>query len=177
MPRPRRPRADRQTPLAVSYLRRAGRGRLADGRLVLWSVAEGSRGRRWRWTVTSGEGTLDHVGLIELDTSGRFVRLELEAAAGMLTFHPADDGLTAHGNVVRADRVDPTTSPWTADAGIRIARDPFASALLETGGRVVVFAADLTLSPGDPMAERGGPDMDERGIPQLIDAAEWPLEV
>lgn len=161
----------------MSYLRRAGRGRILDGRLVTWSVAEGGRGRRWRWTVATGEGTLEHVGLIELDTSGRFVRLELETAAGMLTFHPANDGLTAHGNVVRAELVEPIMVPWTSDTGVRIVGDPFASALLASRGRLVTIAPDLTLSVGDPTEDRDGPELDERGVPRLIDPAEWPLEV
>lgn len=160
----------------MGYLRRAGRGRIGDGRVVTWSVAEGGRGRRWRWTVLAGEGTLEHAGLIELDASARFARLEIESAAGMLTLHPADDGLTAHGNVVRRDRVDPIAVPWTADAGIRLDRDPFASALLGAGGEQVVIGADLKVSLGESGAEARRLPLDERGVPRLNDATEWPLE-
>lgn len=39
-----------------AWLRRAGRGRLPDGREILWSVAEGGRGRRWRWVLEGGNG-------------------------------------------------------------------------------------------------------------------------
>lgn len=161
----------------MGYLRRAGRGRLSDERLVTWSVAEGVRGRRWRWTVGAGEGILGHAGLVELDPGSRFVRLELETAQGMLTFHPADDGATAHGNVVRRDRVDPIALPWAADTGIWIDGDPFASALLRAGRWSVVVAADLTISGGELIVERDVPSLDDRGIPRLVDAEEWALEV
>lgn len=166
----------------MGYLRRAGRGGLDDGRLVAWSVAEGMRGRRWRWTVLAAEGILEHAGLIELDASGRFARLELETAAGMLTLHPAGDGATAHGNVVRTDRVDPLHVIWKVDTAIRIEWDPFASGLL-VGGAVtaIAIAADLTVSVrasiGDALAGPTLPDLDGRGIPRLGDAIEWPLEV
>lgn len=149
---------------------------------MVWSVAEGARGRRWRWTIVAGEGTLEHAGLIELDASGRFARLELETAAGMLTLHPADDGETAHGNVVRADRVDPLHVIWHVETAIRVERDPFASALLVGGaGTAIAVAADLTVSirasVGDALAGPTPPDLDGRGIPRLGDAIEWPLEV
>lgn len=149
---------------------------------MAWSVAEGTRGRRWRWTVVSGEGTLEHAGLIELDGSGRFARLEFETAAGMLTLHPAGDGATAHGNVVRPDRIDPLQVPWQVDTAIRMERDPFASALLVGGAATTVaIAADLTVSVrasvGDALAGPTLPDLDGRGVPRLEDATEWPLEV
>lgn len=161
----------------MGYLRRAGHGRLADGRLVTWSVAEGARGRRWRWIIATGEGTLEHAGLIELDGSGRFGRLELETAVGMLTLHPADDGAAAHGNVVRTDRVDPIIVPWATHTGIRFARDPFAGALLGGAGPKIAIAADLTLSVGEHVTDLTMPEIDDRGVPRLDQAREWPLEV
>lgn len=144
---------------------------------MTWSVAEGARGRRWRWTIAAGEGTLGHAGLIEIDPSGRFARLELETAAGMLTLHPAGGGATAHGNVVRSDRVDPLGVPWTADAGILVEPDPFASALLRGGRARLVIAGDLTVSVDDDGAGPTLPGLDVRGVPRLLEAIEWPLEV
>ena len=164
----------------MGHLRRAGRGHLADGRLVTWSVAEGSRGRRWRWTV-SDDTSLEHAGLIELGHGRSFVRLELETAAAMLTLHPTDDGTGAHGNVVRAVRVDPIAVPWRAGDGVHIVRDPFATALLGGDREALVVEADLTIRMAGGRTVPRGPaprlQVDERGVPALIDPSEWPLEV
>ncbi|MGK2851701.1 MAG: hypothetical protein ACSLFN_12420 [Candidatus Limnocylindrales bacterium] len=161
----------------MSYLRRAGRGRLLDGRLVTWSVAEGGRGRRWRWTVATGEGTLEHAGLIELDTLGRFVRLEFETAAGMLTFHPAGDGASAHGNVVRADRVEPISTAWIPGSGLQIVGDAFANTFLSPARAVLAIGSDLTIGSAGSRAANDALAVDDRGVPRLLDAAEWALEV
>ena len=72
--------------IVITLLRRAGSGRLTDGSRLVWTVAEGSRGRRWRWTHTSDVG-LSSVGLLELDEQGGFSRLELGSAVGLLTLH------------------------------------------------------------------------------------------
>lgn len=123
----------------------------------------------------TGEGSLAHVGLIELDVDGRFARLELESGTGMLTLHPALDGRTAHGNVVRPDRVDPIAIDWPAAASVSIAGDAFGSAVAGWLGVGWLVRDDLTLEPGSiavPSLERDG-----RGVPLLIDPLEWPLEV
>ena len=157
------------------FLRRAGTGTLPDDRLVTWSVAEGTRGRRWRWTVVSPAG-LRHAGLVELDRDGRFGRLELEVAHGMLTLHPDPDRRTAHGNLVRPGGVDPVEVAWSDDDGLAIEDDPFGSAVGGWRGRGWVVGPDLQLG-----REEGGHtqalDLDERGIPRLDDAREWPLEI
>jgi hypothetical protein len=159
-------------------LRRAGSGRLPDGSLVTWSVAEGARGRRWRWTVSAGEG-LHHAGLVELDAGGRFVRLELETTAGLLTLHPEAGAAMAHGNVVRAGGVDPIAIEWSDDASIVIEGDPFGSALVHGPGSGWLVSADLSLRPR-AQGSAGGADqvlaVDEGGIPRLLDGEEWPLE-
>ena len=108
------------------FLRRAGIGTLPDGSVVTWSVAEGTRGRRWRWTLGSREA-LRYAGLIELDVEGRFRRLELETGEGMLTLHPTADRQTVHGNVVRAGGVDPIEVAWSDDDAVAIDGDPFGS--------------------------------------------------
>ena len=162
----------------TDWLRRAGSGRLPDGALVLWSVAEGARGRRWRWTVSIGEA-VRHAGLIELDREGRFARLELETAAGMLTLHPDDDRETAHGNVVRHDGVQPIRVAWSDGASVVIEGDPFGTAVAGRRGRGPSVALDLTVRPAGDERPREADEalpLDERGVPRLVDAREWPLE-
>lgn len=160
---------------APLVLRRAGTGRAPDGRTVTWSVADGARGRRWRWTITTGEGSLVHTGLIELDPAGRFARLELAAPAGLLTVHPARDGRSAHGNVVRRDHVDPIEIPWSRQTSIALDGDPFGTAIAGWRGRGWVVRGDLTLvsvTASQPVIM-----LDPRGVPILSDAVEWPLEI
>lgn len=127
--------------------------------------------------MATGEGRLEHTGLLELDAARRFARLELESALGMLTLHPAEDRLSLHGNVVRIDRVDPVMVPWKADSGLWMAMDPFASALLGEGAQLIEVAPDLTVTSRDRIDHRAVPALDDRGIPQLLDPDEWPLEV
>lgn len=159
----------------MAYLRCAGHGSLSDGRAIAWSLAEGARGRRWRWTLTTGEGSLLHAGLIELDVVGRFARLELETGTGMLTLHPTPDGRSAHGNVVRPDRVDPIAVDWHATAAVAISGDPFGSAVAGWLGVGWLVRHDLTLE-SDPI-DVPALKVDARGVPQLIGPVEWPLEV
>jgi len=160
-----------------AWLRRAGKGRQPDGSLVAWAVAEGARGRRWRWTVSDGAG-LRHAGLVELDGDG-FARLELDGRAGMLTLHPDRDGTIAHGNVVRAEGVDPLAVSWADGDAVAIEGDAFGSAVAGWQGRGWVVGHDLRLR-----RPNGAPDVasgvalpaDDRGVPKLLAAHEWPLE-
>ena len=76
----------------------AGWGRLADGSHVIWTVAEGRRGRRWREVVAGGT-TPGQAVLLETASDGRFSHLELARPDGLWTFHPEGDG-TLHGNHV-----------------------------------------------------------------------------
>ena len=161
-----------------AWLRRGGSGRQADGSDVTWSLAEGERGRRWRWTVSDG-GRLRHVALAEIDPVGRFARLELASPAGMLTLHPEPDRRSIHGNVVSADGVRPLSLDWLPTAGLAISGDAFGSAILGVGTGVPtlvirpgleVVAGEVDPAPEPPL-ERDG-----RGVPILSDASEWPLE-
>jgi hypothetical protein len=157
-----------------AWLRRAGRGQNPDGSEVTWSLAEGERGRRWRWTV-SDDGALRHVALVEIDRDGRFVRLELASPAGLLILHPEPDGDSIHGNVVTVDGVQPLSFDWSAMAALAIAVDSFGTSILVAG------AARSTLVIGPSLAVLagvGGPalECDSRGIPVLVVAREWPLE-
>jgi hypothetical protein len=156
-------------------LRRAGTGRLPDGGIVAWSVADGGRGRRWRWTVTDG-GTLRHAGLIELDPAGRFSRLELSSRVGLLTLHPDPDGRSIHGNVVTAEGVRPLAFAWQPRAGVELAADAFATGILPAGARSggsLLVRSSLGVVAGAGSARL---PLDDRGVPRLAGAREWPLE-
>jgi hypothetical protein len=159
----------------TAWLRRAGRGRLQDGADVTWSVAEGSRGRRWRWTVAA-DGALRSSALAELDDRGLFARLELVTAVGMLTFHPEPDGGSAHGNVVSADGVRPIAAPWQGGWGIELAGDAFGSALLAGQETMLAIASDLALGRTGDEPAQSPLEIDERGVPVLDAAEEWDLE-
>ena len=80
-------------------LRRAGTGRLSDGRRVVWTVAEGDRGRRWRSLSLTPGGRQELDLLLEAASDGAVTRLEATTRAGLLTLHPSRDGRVVHGNV------------------------------------------------------------------------------
>jgi hypothetical protein len=157
-------------------MRRAGRGRLPDRGSVVWSVAEGSRGRRWREVRRDGRGVVVSSLLYETHPDSRFAHIELSTAAGLLTLHPEGDG-TLHGNVV-------------TDAGLRHLRDlqwtPESVVLVE--GSVVASAAaarrvadgiriTLGLEVVPLYREIISVDTDGDGLPIFADSASWPLEV
>jgi hypothetical protein len=157
-----------------AWLRRGGSGRNRDGSHVTWSLAEGERGRRWRWTV-GDDGVVRHAGLVEIDPNGRLARLELASPAGLLILHPGRDGGSIHGNVVTADGVRPLSFEWSPGAAVAIAGDPFGSAILKGGGRTptLVIRGSLGVVAGDI---GNALELDDRGVPSLTDAGEWPLE-
>lgn len=187
-----------------TWLRRAGRARLADGSELLWSLAEGGRGRRWR-AVATLDGHVSHALLLEIDRSGRPARLELTTEAGMLTLHPEPDGRSIHGNVVHRGGVRPLALAWSADHDLEIVDRPLATAVMlrrlsasvrvGQGETVPVLAIDrsLVVRPGNRLVRRladrrwivadlaGAREMaielDADGIPQLAPSADdWPLE-
>src|SRR4029453_869598 len=96
--RPERLRTGRLRRRMADPLRRAGTGRFVDRTDVVWTVAEGRRGRRWR-EVRSRDGVVLSSLLLETDTEQRFAHLELSTPAGLLTLHPEPDG-TLPGNAV-----------------------------------------------------------------------------
>jgi len=104
-------------------VRRAGRLALADGGIVLWSLAEGRNGRRWRWNRVGPTG-LSEAGLLEIAAAGSFARLELATPSGLLTIHPEAGEGRAHGNVVSEHGVTPIRIAWTADHDIAVADSP-----------------------------------------------------
>lgn len=188
------------------YLRRAGAGTLADGSELAWSVADGSRGRRWR-AVATLDGAITHALLLEVDVGGRPSRLELTTPAGMLTLHPEEGSGRLHGNVVTAAGVRHLALPWGDGHGLEVDGRPIAAAVTvhrlaaatPVGeGRtvpVVSIAPDLLVTeatrryqrvsegewriestPGDAGSVRLV--IDDRGIPvPAADAREWPLEL
>jgi hypothetical protein len=184
-------------------VRRAGRGRLDDGATILWSVAEGTRGRRWR-AVTTLDGRLTHAVLLEASAGGRPTRLELATEAGLLTLHPADDERSAHGNVVHAGGVRPIELPWSPEHAIEVVGRPFATAVMlgrlsrsiavGEGETVQVLAVDaaLVVRPGTRLVRRLADrrwavadlgagrateiELDADGIPRFPAGDDWPLE-
>ena len=159
-----------------AWLRVAGRGRLGDGGIVVWSVAEGERGRRWRWSIDD-VGVVRHAGLLELDSDGHLVRLELSGSSGLLTLHPEADG-SIHGNVVNDDGVRPIALPDAGRRGVRIDGDAFGSALLarRAPGEGIVVDSGFSVATGTPSPTGGTLSLDLRGVPELDEATEWLLE-
>jgi len=173
--------------VSASFVRVAGSGRRNDGAEVMWTIAEGSRGRRWRETVVVAGG-LVHSLLYETGVDRRFTHLELATRAGLATLHPEGDG-TLHGNVVRAqDGVEHVVGVPFPPAGVLlVAGSPIAAAavawaLVATGaptqGVLELDTVTLSLGPAiDPTAPiRLSGAVDPRGVPVLFDALIWPLE-
>jgi hypothetical protein len=181
-------------------VRRAGRGPDATGALVVWSVAEGRRGRRWREVRSVAGGGVVSSLLLETDPGGRFNHAELGTEAGLLTLHPESDG-TIHGNVVTAAGVEHIGGlPWSADAVLLVEGSTIAAAAAAHGLRNAIAAGTSVSRPavfvdlglavrvGDVSIERIGDDdwrlgstgdiaVDDDGLPLLAGARIWPLEV
>lgn len=162
-----------------AWLRRAGRLALPDGTIVLWSVAEGRRGRRWRSLSVDAGGHVVSDLLLETDPDGRWTRLELARAKGILTLHPEPDGGAVHGNVVTPDGVAPVALPWRPGHALAIVDEPVAAAALgvragirpppPAAGLLVGTDLTVTICDGDlrPMVAPAD------GLP----GPSWPLEV
>lgn len=168
----------------TNWLRRAGRGLLPDGATLLWSLAEGRRGRRWRSTTLTEDGIVELDMTLEVDTSGLFTRLELTRSNGMLTLHPAVDGSRVDGNVVTRDGVRPISCPWSGRHELHVAGSPipeFATALgrvrQHAPVQVVSIDAELALSTRLSVPGEGSAGLsDARGVPTLTASTEWALE-
>jgi hypothetical protein len=187
-----------------TWLRRAGRARLDDGSELLWTLAEGGRGRRWRATTTL-DGRISHTLLLEIDRAGRPARLELTTEAGMLTLHPEADGRSIDGNVVHRGGVRPLAFAWGPDHDLEIVDRLLATAVMlrrlgasirvGEGETVPVLAVDRSLAvrSGTRLVRRIGDrrwvvadlaaawelvlELDRDGLPQLGPSADsWPLE-
>jgi hypothetical protein len=179
-------------------LRVGGRGQGADGASVVWSVAEGNRGRRWREVRNVGGGMASSL-LLETDPAGQFAHLELSTPSGLFTLHPEGDG-TLHGHAIVSDGVEHVTGlPWDHD-GIVLLEGSTVCRLAAVAGLALVVAAGtsrghlaavipptlwLEVSPVrveriDATTWRFGGDeafaVDERGLPILRGGEIWPLE-
>jgi hypothetical protein len=165
---------------------------------VIWSVAEGSRGRRWREVRKAGEG-IAHSLLLETDPAGRFSHLELSTPSGLLTLHPEGDG-TLHGHAVVSDGIEHVRGlRWEPDAvplldGSTVCRlaaialfEPVIAAASSAGRLAVVIPATLRLEVKPVRIERledrtwrfGAEEpimVDRRGLPVLTGGETWPLE-
>jgi hypothetical protein len=162
----------------VTPLRRAGRGRLPDGSTVVWSVSEGSRGRRWREIRRTANGGLITSLLLETHPDGRFAHIELSTAAGLLTLHPEADG-TLHGNVITTLGIRHVVGlPWTPRSVVLVEGSALASAAaLRTLVGNVADGVRITLELDVVEThESVSLEVDDDGLPVLDDAAAWPLE-
>ena len=185
----------------MSFVRRAGSARLADGRTITWSVAAGRRGRRWRSSTTASNGVLESVVLLELAPNGALAKLEVAAADGLLTLHPERELL--HGNRVSATGVRHLRFAWSP-AHVLVLEAAAVSVLAaarsgvphEVGERRVVpgvaVERDLEVAPATVTLECLGPnaiafehgghrqllELDDDQIPAVLrSGGDWPLEL
>ncbi len=187
--------------LSKRMLRVGGRVALPAGEVVVWSIADGRRGRRWR-EVTSRGGAVSRSLLFETDPAGRVARLEIATTAGLLTIHPAGDPAVLHGNVVTPGGIRHLTlepgmlfvlgSLAAAAIGLEALRDRVAVGATE---RVELIRIDDRLEPGEGSWDVTRIDvrtwrlvkvadgevrtvrLDEDGLVELPGGATWPLEV
>ena len=180
----------------------AGWGRVPDGSVVTWTVAEGRRGRRWR-EVVARDGATVHGLLLETDPDGRFSHLELARADGLWTFHPEPDG-TLHGNHVRPG--EPGVRhvagwPFAADDAVIVEGSAVGlaavawrwlatvreGATIDVAGVVIAVDGGLAQRPAIRL-ERLSPtrwlvggwaafDVDDAGLPILDGGSTGPLEL
>jgi hypothetical protein len=159
-----------------TWQRRAGRLDPGGGESVVWSVAEGRRGRRWRSLRLDAEGRLISALLLEVDPAGRWTRLELATAAGILTLHPEPDERAAHGNVVTARGVVPLAFPWSPAHRLVVVGEPVAAAALggdargAAAGPGLLVGVDLGVRAEEQLA---APEPSQDRLP----GPSWPLEV
>lgn len=161
----------------ASLQRDGGRLDLPGGRQVVWSVAEGARGRRWRWVMTDPRGTL--AVLLETDPAGRPERLEVASQAGLLVLHPESDGTEAHGNVVGPDGVRPLAFGWGPSHGFDVVDLPAVlgacagpDGIAGSGASRPVLLVDRGLHVVEAHAMTG----EGREATGPADGLRWPLE-
>ena len=181
----------------TGWLRRAGRGRLRDGATLAWSVAEGSRGRRWR-AQRLEHGTLIESVLLELDAEGRPTRLEVDSVDGLLTLHPEPGWHAAHGNVVGHDGVRSLSFDWSENAvfivenvpvgefaaleplGLQLGvRERQSLPILDVDRHLLVAPATrsfLRLTETDWRCDDEPISVDGDGTPKLRQGTSWELE-
>ena len=180
-----------------------GRTILPDGATVIWSVAEGRRGRRWR-AVTTRNGSAEADVLIETGSDGRPIRLEIASGSGLLTLHPDSSGSTLHGNTVTTAGIRHHALPWSPDHLLVVDRSPlaesaavaplaqrlrvgegswFGSVVVDealvprVGQTLVVRIAPTTFTIVSPMVgEERTVELDAAGLPTVRSVSVWELE-
>jgi hypothetical protein len=185
-------------------VRSGGRAVLANGTILVWSLAEGRRGRRWRESLTN-DRALRRSMLLEVTPAGRPTRLEVASAAGLLTLHPDADGRELHGNVVTSTGIRHLRFEWGFEHDLFVVGSPTAAAVTlrrladllavgEARAVPVVWVDDaLEPRPGAWQVTRTAPDgwhlrdldgtevriltVDTDGIAVLPGSASWPLEL
>lgn len=185
-------------------VRSGGRAVLPDGATIVWSVAQGLPGRRWREAV-SHDGALRRALLLEVSPAGRPTRLEMTSAAGLLTLHPDADGRELHGNVVTPTGIRHLRFDWSFEHDLFVTGSPAAAAvavrrfadLLAVGEarpvpsvwiddalepRSGTWQVTRTASDGWHLRDLNGMGegtarLDEDGTPVLSGGASWPLDV
>ncbi len=185
-------------------VRTGGRTVLPDGTVIVWSVAEGLRGRRWRESITRSGG-LGSSLLLEASPAGGPRRLELTTANGLLTLHPDADDRMLHGNVVAPDGVRHLRFEWSFEHELVVLGSPAAAAIalrrfadiLAVGETrpVPAVVVDDSLEPRagtwevtrtgtgswtlgeNGVGEAEAVEIDAAGLPVLAGTETWPLAV
>jgi hypothetical protein len=183
----------------------AGHGRPEGGRALTWTLAEGSRGRRWRSATYGASGRLEQALLLEVSPANRIGRLELSSAVGLLTLHPEPAGQTLHGNVASAAGMLHVALPWSADHQLLVAGSPITAAVAAARLResvgvgegrsipAVTVDRDLAIAPATWRVARVGEsrwrfvvagdgpglavELDRDGAPVIAGGERWPLEL
>jgi hypothetical protein len=154
--------------VAESFVRRAGRAALVDGSVLLWSIAEGRRGARWR-ALTTRDGALTADLLLEVGVDGRPARLEIAASDGLLTLHPEPDGVTAHGNVVGVAGVRPLAFDWSPGHWFEARLNPVVSAAMCRALRADLGVGEFRVVPGLHVDDRLQVWRGVRGVTRLTE--------
>jgi hypothetical protein len=158
----------------TAHVRRAGRAGLVDGSVLLWSIAEGARGARWRASARLGPAVSWDL-LLEVGLDGRPGRLEITAPAGQLTLHPSHDGTEAHGNVVTPGGVRHLAHPWSPAHWFESRQGPVASAAMCRSLRREMAVGQHRLVPGLHVDDQLGVWRGVRGVSRLT-GTRWLIE-
>ncbi len=191
--------------IAGINVRRGGTLALPGGRRMVWTVAQGAKGRRWRAATTHGDGRMEAALLVETAPGGRLAKLELATGEGLLTLHPDGDPLRLHGNVVRASGIEHIALPWSGGHLLMVDASPVTAAIAVAGAAAGIGVGEGTGMPAVEvgidlrlraatwrvarvgercwhlLAADGGPslrlELDADGIPTAAHGATWPLEL
>ena len=181
------------------FLRVGGRGSSASGASIIWSVAEGRRGRRWREIRRAGEG-IGHSLLLETRSGW-----PLQPPRAIDAVGPADApprGETERSTVMRSSATGSSTSPGSpgsrtgssrsrARSSARLAAAGLLRPVLDAGASRAHHAVRSRRRSGsrsgrsgsrEPPAAAGSWERRprsssiRRGLPELTGGETWPLE-